>query len=585
LIHVFRQLPWAFLRTDLRFDEDSLKTQSLCYPNHDVGLATETVKPLDWLKLLLCVDRDFISLMKFRYTQFLKPADRQFGIACEDVRYDLRVKILAEQNANHELLPKGSRVYRLQPMEPSGPMESGRYTYEFEGQAFPPPKNGYSVTKDGMDNLAKAGRLQIEGRRLRFVTYLDETRTSPITAPWSDTIGADDKNYVVQTNSNVIGRCLAMTTDPGDIVLDPTCGGGTTAIAAERMGRRWITIDTSRVAINVTRQRLLSAVFPHFVLKGSGPSSGFYYEEETRVTIGSIANRLEPHRIEMRTAPKTDESAIRVTGPFELLTIGRYSIEDWKGYSVVPGLEGAEQPRLEDYIRVVCRLYRKDAAVQGAAGFIHAVSESERETIGISVGPLSGRVTGKQVNDAVQDALSAGILEVHVLGWAFEANVGEVKAQLEKRNKVKVELIMIRPDTLAEGLKITKSEMLFSPLALPDIDVNLEKGAKTPQVVVCLKGVAVFDRKNRNTDYKRGDSGYISAWYLDEDYDGDCFVDSQMFFDFKKVPNLKALGIQAEPTEFTLQLESQPFAIRGYKRIAVKVVDVYGNESTTVKDL
>ena len=102
--------------------------------------------------------------------------------------------------------------------------------------------------------------------------------------------------------------------------------------------------------------------------------------------------------------------------------------------------------------------------------------------IAISVGPLSGRVTGKQINDAVQDALASGILEVHVLGWAFEANAGEVKSALEKRGKIKVELIMIRPDTLAEGLKATQPEMLFSPLALPDIEVVATESGKEKQV-------------------------------------------------------------------------------------------------------
>jgi len=151
------------------------------------------------------------------------------------------------------------------------------------------------------------------------------------------------------------------------------------------------------------------------------------------------------------------------------------------------------------------------------------------------------------VNDAVQDALSSGILEVHVLGWAFEANVGEVKAQLEKRGKVKVELVMIRPDTLAEGLKVTKAETLFSPPDLPDIEIEVEKNGKESKAVVRLNGVAIFDRKKRTTDYKNADSGYVSAWYLDEDYDGDCFIDCQMFYDFKKAPNLKTLGIEVEP--------------------------------------
>ena len=104
--------------------------------------------------------------------------------------------------------------------------------------------------------------------------------------------------------------------------------------------------------------------------------------------------------------------------------------------------------------------------------------------------------------------------------------------------------------------------------------------------MVKLNGVALFDRKHRRTEYKRADSGYVSAWYLDEDYDGDCFVDCQMFFDFKKAPNIKAaLKAEVDPEEFTLKLTSEPFPVRGYKRIAVKVVDVYGNESTVVRDL
>jgi hypothetical protein len=241
--------------------------------------------------------------------------------------------------------------------------------------------------------------------------------------------------------------------------------------------------------------------------------------------------------------------------------------------------------KLQNYIEVICRLYRKDAAIQGATGLVHAVAESEKHKIAISVGPLSGRVTGKQINDAVQDALASGILDIHVLGWAFEANVGEVKSQLEKRGKVKVELIMIRPDTLAEGLKITQSETLFSPLALPDIEIAVASDAQK-EMRVTLKGVALFDRKSRTTEYKRADSGYVSAWYLDEDYDADCFVDCQMFFDFRKTPNLKAvLRAEIEPDEYKLRLASEPFPVRGYKRIAVKVVDIYGNESTVVRDV
>lgn len=338
------------------------------------------------------------------------------------------------------------------------------------------------------------------------------------------------------------------------------------------------------MALNVARQRLLSAVLPAYQLKGAKVSDGLKCRELQRVTMGSITAGREPEKVELVDDPLVDQSSVRVTGPFEMLSLGRYSVEDWKGYVVTGGT--TEPAKLENYIQVICRLYRKDAAIQGATGLVHAVAESEKDKIAISVGPMSGRVTAKQINDAVQDALSSGVLEVHVLGWAFEANVGEVKSQLEKRGKVKVVLIMIRPDTLSEGLKATQPDMLFSPLALPDIDVKMSKGKDGQMASVTLKGVALFDRKRRSTEYKAADSGYISAWYLDEDYDGDCFVDCQMFFDFKKAPNLKAtLRIDIEPEEYTLKVVSDQFPIRSYKRIAVKVVDVYGNESTIVKDL
>lgn len=440
-----------------------------------------------------------------------------------------------------------------------------------------------------MERLATLGRIYPIGNRLRYKAFAVDFPFAAITNVWDDTVisgYAAPKLYAVQTSPKVVERCILMTTDPSDVVFDPTCGSGTTAACAELTGRRWITCDTSRVAVNVTRQRLVSAVLPQYRTRNGKVSGNFIYKSVPHVTLKSLAYDLEPEKVEFVDQAEVDKDAIRVCGPFDVSSLGRYSVEDWKGY-VVRERGIGEAAKLENYIEVICRLYRKDAAIQGATGLVHAVAETEKEKIAISVGPLSGRVSGKQINDAVQDALASGILEVHVLGWAFEANVGEVKSQLEKRGKVKVELIMIRPDTLAEGLKATQPEMLFSPLALPDIDVAVEKNGKTERRVhVTLKGVALFDRKRRTTEYKAANSGYVSAWYLDEDYDGDCFVDCQMFFDFKKTPNIKAaLKAEMDPDEFKLKLASEPFPVRGYKRIAVKVVDVYGNESTVVLDL
>jgi adenine-specific DNA-methyltransferase len=486
---------------------------------------------------------------------------------------------------------QSARRYSLEDATSQGESETGSGTIVLGDMEFScRPGRHWRTTPERMQHLWDIGRLQIKGRNVFYRKFLDDMPLTGLSNLWDDTqMGGTrrsvEKHYVVETPIRVVERCIAMTTDPGDLVFDPTCGSGTTAFCAERLGRRWITCDTSRVAINVARQRLLSATFEHYKTRNGKVSGNFIYKTVNRVTLKSLAYDLEPEKVELVDQPEVDRDAMRVCGPFEVMSLGRYSVEDWKGYVVrEPGI--GEPAKLENYIEVICRLYRKDAAIQGASGLVHAVAESEKEKIAISVGPLSGRVTAKQINDAVQDALASGILEVHVLGWAFEANVGEVKSALEKRGRVKVELIMIRPDTLAEGLKATQPEMLFSPLALPDIEVAAVKNGKEKQVRVTLKGVALFDRKRRTTEYKQADSGYVSAWYLDEDYDGDCFVDCQMFFDFKKTPNIKAaLRAEVDPDEFRLKLTSEPFPVRNYKRIAVKVVDVYGNESVVVRDL
>lgn len=499
-------------------------------------------------------------------------------------------RLTREEKDNPNLILAGCRLFRDDvTMTQDGESSEGQVPFTFGGRTYyPGTGRHWRVAEDGRRRLVQLGRVVHGSERPFFKLYYDDAPVTVRTNIWDDLTGAQHKQYVVETNWRAVARCVLMTTDPGDLVLDPTCGSGTTAYVAERFGRRWVTCDTSRVAINVARNRLLSSVFEHYQTRNGSVSGNFRYETVSRVTASTLAYDREPEEIELYDQPKVDASALRVCGPFEVMSLGRYSIEDWKGYVVRESQATYGEPaKLENYIEVICRLYRKDAAIQGATGLIHAVAETEKEKIAISVGPLSGRVTAKQINDAVQDALASGILEVHVLGWAFEANVGEVKSQLEARGKVKVELIMIRPDTLAEGLKITRPEMLFSPLALPDIEVKVKRNGKAAaEAVVTLKGVALFDRKNRRTEYKRADSGYVSAWYLDEDYDGDCFVDCQIFFDFKKAPNLQAaLKAEVDPKEFQLQLTSKPFALRGYKRIAVKVVDVYGNESTVVSGL
>ena len=183
-------------------------------------------------------------------------------------------------------------------LEPSGPRESGKFRPDLFGKPFDYPKNGYAVDPAGLKRLYEANRVLPAGNLLRYVLHADDKAMGDLTVPWNDTVGADDKRYAVQTNSEVVKRCMLMTTDPGDLVLDPTCGSGTTAFVAEQWGRRWITIDTSRVAIAIARQRLMTAKFEHYRLKdeAKGVAGGFVVKTVPHITLRSIARNdaLDP---------------------------------------------------------------------------------------------------------------------------------------------------------------------------------------------------------------------------------------------------------------------------------------------------
>jgi adenine-specific DNA-methyltransferase len=517
----------------------------------------------------LYVERDIVADMQGEFRNYELPDGSIHPVKAEHIQDPAK-------------LPAGARLFRSNSATSGEYSATGTVEIDFGGvRKHPGPNAHWKTTEEGMRRLHKLKRLLLDkGPGRMFKQYRDDFPLVGLVNNWMDLRGEQNRMYSTQTHERVISRCLLMTTDPGELTFDPTCGSGTSAIVAEKFGRRWVTCDTSRVGVNVARMRLLSATFDQFVTRGNGPKSGFVYRTVPRVGLESLARDLEPEVVELVDQPRVDSGALRVTGPFEIMTLGRYSSSDWRGY-VAKSKQGNGD--LENYITVICHLYRTQAVLTDSTGLVHAIEDAPGARLAISVGPISGRVTARQIYDAAKEAEALGIDDVHVLGWAFEANVGEVKSEIDAAGAVSVHLVMIRPDSLAEGLKVTKPEMLFSPLALPEVDI---KGVANDGFTVRLKGVAVFDHRSKVTGFKQADSGYVSAWYLDEDYDGDCFVDCQMFFDFKKKPAVeKTLGVQVDPEEWTLRLISDPFAAGKYRRVAVKVVDVYGNESTVVKDV
>ena len=218
-----------------------------------------------------------------------------------------------------QMVPRGLKRFRTANITSQGASELGSAPFNFEGSIFAPSKgNHWKPSRVGLERLAKTNRLLGIGKTLTYRRYIDDFPITYHNNMWTDTIESTfsvKKSYIVQTATTVIQRCTLMTTDPGDLVLDPTCGSGTTAYVAEQWGRRWITIDTSRVALALARSRVMGARYPFFLLADSkqgqlkeaeisrkAPSDtpaynnirhGFVYERVPHITLKSIANNAE----------------------------------------------------------------------------------------------------------------------------------------------------------------------------------------------------------------------------------------------------------------------------------------------------
>ena len=241
-------------------------------------------------------------------------------------------------------ISQGMRPFRYQLAtsqregRPSGEGSAMHFRLHLNGEDFYPTANrGWTATAIGMERLVKAGRIAKQGANATYIRYLDDFPAIPITNFWGDTQSGSgmDKIYVVQTSQKIIERCLLMTTDPGDLVLDPTCGSGTTAFVAEKWGRRWITCDTSRVATTLARQRLMTASFDYYPLKYplEGLKAGFIYKSVPHVTLKSIANNPDIDAIWERMHPAV-EAALKALNKAARLELNEWEVpfdlpEDW----------------------------------------------------------------------------------------------------------------------------------------------------------------------------------------------------------------------------------------------------------------
>jgi adenine-specific DNA-methyltransferase len=329
--------------------------------------------------------------------------------------------------------------------------------YVFEGKPYPLLANSHwkAHFPEGMDRLAAAGRIHAAANSIRYRRFATDFPFDELGNIWTDTQTGqytEDKIYVVQTPTKVIERCILMTTAPGDLVLDPTCGSGVTAYFAEQWGRRWITIDTSRVPLALARQRLLTATFPFYELqdRGRGPASGFVYKRKQdrkgvevggivpHITLESIANE-EPPKQEVRVdGPEITPKITRVTGPFCVEATIPTPGEDGDAAEEDDGsfddrlLEVLRQnPVLQLGSNRTITLVDIRPPAKSLSLSAEAVLKPGDTPVALLFGPENGAISERLVYEAAREGHARSYGQLIVIGLAIEAAARELVEKCE----------------------------------------------------------------------------------------------------------------------------------------------------------
>jgi adenine-specific DNA-methyltransferase len=421
---------------------------------------------------------------------------------------------------------------------------------------------------------------------------------------------------------------MLIALDLGDLVLDPTCGSGTTAYVAEQWGRRWITIDTSRVPLALARQRLLTATFPYYQLKDAdrGPAGGFVYVRKQNrkgeevggvvphITLKSIANDEPPDEEVLVDRPEVDNAFVRVTGPFAVEGTIPTPV-DWED----DGVEDSGSEQAEEYGSFVERMIEvlrrspvlhvgggKTVEVSGvrppakslslsAEGLVRlkadATSVEDDQPVAFVFGPESGAVSEKLVHAALREAHLKSYAHLYVIGFAIQPHARELVENAAAVGFMPATYVQATPDLMmGDLLKNMRSSQIFSVCGLPDIKVHTLKPEKKGDPVryqVELLGLDTFDPASMDADHRPGSD--VPAWFLDGDYNDLCFHVSQAFFPRTGAWNDLRKSLKGDYDESVWDhlagTTSAPFEAGDNRQVAVKVIDDRGNELMVVKKL
>jgi adenine-specific DNA-methyltransferase len=498
-------------------------------------------------------------------------------------------------------LPEGARPYRIDNLTSQSGVDKTRFPVVVDGVEYRPRKGVWKTGEEGMERLQAARRLQASGNTLSYVRYLDDFDARPLTNVWDDTVTSGfgaEKQYVVQTNPRVIARCVLMTTDAGDLVMDPTCGSGTTAYVAEQYGRRWVTVDTSRVALAIARERVLTARYDSYELVDAnrGVDGGLKYKTLQRVMLRSIARAEEPEQVTLYDDPLIVKGRVRVTGPFTVEALSRYAVNPTDEDTSEPDPIGAQA---SDHVDVLLAALKtqgiprpgdQPAVIESltplsAAGALQAEGVAElggkRRRFAVALGPKFGAITMAEVSDALREAIGFDL--VVFAGFAVSADAQD-RLAAGKVGGTQVSLLLANPDLLVgDLLKNTKTSQTFRLYSAPDVKIEPDIDGYR----VSVEGVDTFDAATGEV-VSFGKAG-IQAWFLDDDFDGNVFRVSQAFFPvtdaWKKLQGALRATVDAELIEELHSWTSLPFERGKHPQVAVHVIAQDGNAAEVVLPL
>ena len=521
-------------------------------------------------------------------------------------RYDMLMfpdgthrRITPEEKLSGDI-PVGSKRYQLAPLYSDG-AASDFPEFEFNGHKYRPRADTHwKTTIDGLKRLANSGRIEEMGNVIRYRRYVDDFPVIPITDRWESMQSGVLRSYVVQTATSVVSRCMLMTTDPGDLVLDITCGSGTTAYVAEQWGRRWITCDTSRVAITLAKQRLMTATFDYYKLahEEQGVGSGFIYKTVPHITLKSIANNEPPATETLYDQPEIDKGKVRITGPFTVEALPAPVVKPLDDVSDWDEDSTAKQTSWRDQLRATGIMGRGGSRLEfsrveplSGTKFLQAEAETKEDIPRRAVICFAGEtkpMASRMVSMALDEVETLRPSPKLIIFAAFQFDP-EAAKDIDELNWPGLTVLkaQMNTDLMTDDLKKKRSsDQSFWLVGQPDVELIPDKRSKT-RYKVKVNGFDYYDVKKGTVE--SGSTARIAMWMLDTDYDGMCIEPKQVFFPMggkkdgwnKLAKTLKA-EIDPDLIEKYAGNESLWFTVQPNSQIAVKIIDDRGIESLKV---